>query len=167
MLCKHNVRMASWGVSELERFFELDHHLTDDQRFFPGIVLGKRTQLLHGEKLGEARKKYAIWRARFGSKTPLKIWRCAEEPFASTGESDKIRIQIHLFKILLRIGGEIWGLKVYWTQVGVLTANSASTADLSWSPDRNTVCMTLFGQYFWPWPCDDCVKCIVLESSRS
>ena len=56
------------------------------------------------------------------------------KPFMFTTEEDRIRIQTNLLTIFLRIGGQLWALEDYWTQVGVATGLSASIADFIWSP---------------------------------
>ena len=54
-------------------------------------------------------------------------------PFTFTSANSRTLIQIELLLIFLRGGGRLWTLEKYWTQVGVLTGHSASTADFNWS----------------------------------
>ena len=55
------------------------------------------------------------------------------KPFIFTSTSSRTLIQIELLLIFLRGGGQLWTLEEYWTQVGVLTRDSAGTADFNWS----------------------------------
>ena len=61
------------------------------------------------------------------------------KPFIFTSASSRTLIQIELLLIFLRGGGQLWKLEEYWTQVGVLTGHSASTADFNWSSSYNSV----------------------------
>ena len=53
--------------------------------------------------------------------------------FSFTSASWQTVIQIELLLICLKGGGQLWTLEEYWTQMGVLTGHSASTADFNWS----------------------------------
>ena len=61
------------------------------------------------------------------------------KPFTFTSASSRTLIQIELLLIFLRGGGQLWTLEEYWTQVGVLTGHSASTADFNWSSSHVSV----------------------------
>ena len=63
--------------------------------------------------------------------------------FTLTTESTRIRIQIELLLIFLKSGGQLWALDDYWTQVCLLTGNSAATADYNWSPSHVSVGMVM------------------------
>ena len=56
-----------------------------------------------------------------------------KKPFTFTSATSQVLIQIYLLLIYLRGGGQFLALEDYWTQVGVLTGHSASTADFNWS----------------------------------
>ena len=66
------------------------------------------------------------------------------KPFTFTTESSRIRIQIELLLIFLKSGGQLWALDDYWTQVGVLAAHSAASADFNRSPSHISVSMEWF-----------------------
>ena len=55
------------------------------------------------------------------------------KPFTITSANSRTLIQIELVLTFPRGGGQLWTLEEYWTQVGVLTGHSASTADFNWS----------------------------------
>ena len=61
-----------------------------------------------------------------------------DKPFTFTTDEARFRIQNNLSTIFLKRGTTL-GLEDYWTQVGVDTGPSASTADFNWSPARISV----------------------------
>ena len=52
-----------------------------------------------------------------------------EKPFTFTSAISRTLIQVELFLIFLRGGGQLWTLEDYWTQVGLLMGLSSSSAD--------------------------------------
>ena len=61
------------------------------------------------------------------------------KPFKITSEEDCDRIQVQLLTTFLKGGGQLWVLDDLWTQLGILTVNSASTSDLNWNQERISV----------------------------
>ena len=55
-----------------------------------------------------------------------------------TSGEDRVRIQLQLLTTILKAGGQLWVLDDLWTQVDILTGNSASTSDFEWSHEHNT-----------------------------
>ena len=55
------------------------------------------------------------------------------KPFTFTSKSSRVLKQIELLLIFLKRSAQLWTLEEYWTQVGLFTGNSASTADFTWS----------------------------------
>ena len=138
MICRRNVSMKSCGLYELERHFQREHHLRADQRFrarcHPSEVRGSDGRNLYGSKL-EAEKELFMHLEvpELDHKRPFYNDVVEGKPFTSTTASSRTLIQIELLLIFLRGGGQLWTLEEYWTQVGVLTGHSASTADFNWS----------------------------------
>ena len=151
MICKQKVKMMSRILSELRRHFERKHHLTADQqyreKYFPCANLGNNARVLYGEKLEEARDKYKqLDVPEPDHKRPYCHDVVEGKPFAFTKEHEKTGLQIHLLITFLRSGGELWGLEEYWTQVGVVTGNSTSTSEFSWSSEHISVSILISGQ---------------------
>ena len=138
MICRRNVSMKSRGLYELKRHFQREHHLRADQRFraryHPSKVRGSDGRTLYGSKL-EAEKELFMHLdvPELDHKRPFYYDVVEGKPFTFTSASSRTVIQIELLLIFLRGGGQLWTLEEYWTQVGVLTGHSASTADFNWS----------------------------------
>jgi len=138
MICRRNVSMKSRGLYELKRHFQREHHLRADQRFraryHPSKVRGSDGRTLYGSKL-EAEKELFMHLdvPELDHKRPFYYDVIDGKPFTFTSASSRTLIQIELLLIFLRGGGQLWTLEEYWTQVGVLTGHSASTADFNWS----------------------------------
>ena len=144
MLCRRNVSMRSRGLYELKRHFQREHHLRADQRFraryHPSKVRGSDGRTLHGSKL-EAEKELFMHLdvPELDDKRPFYYDVVEGKPFTFTSVNSRTLIQIELLLIFLRGGGQLWTLEEYWTQVGVLTGHSASTADFNWSSSHISV----------------------------
>ena len=138
MLCRRNVSMRSRGLYELKRHFQREHHLRADQRFraryHPSKIRGSDGRTLYGSKL-EAEKELFMHLdvPELDHKRPFYYDVVEGKPFTFTSASSRTLIQIELLLIFLQGGGQLWTLEEYWTQVGVLTGHSASTADFNWS----------------------------------
>ena len=137
MICRRNVSMKSRGLYELKRHFQREHHLRSDQRFcagyHPSKVRGSDGRTLYGSKL-EAEKELFMHLdvPELDHKRPFNYDVIDGKPFTFTSASSRTLIQVELLLIFLRGGGQLWTLEEYWTQVGVLTGHSASTADFNW-----------------------------------
>ena len=139
MICRRNMSMKSRGLYELKRQFQREQLLRADQRFralyHPSKVRGSdgRTTL-YGSKL-EAEKELFMHLdvPELDHKRPYYYDVVEGKPFNFTTASSRTLIQIELLLIFLRGGGQLWTLEEYWTQVGVLTGLSVSTADFNWS----------------------------------
>ena len=144
MLCRRNVSMRSRGLYELKRHFQREHHLRADQRFraryHPSKVRGSDGRTLYGSKL-EAEKELFMHLdvPELDHKRPFYYDVVEGKPFTFTSANSRTLIQIELLLIFLRGGGQLWTLEEYWTQVGVLTGHSASTADFNWSSSHISV----------------------------
>ena len=138
MLCRRNVSMRSRGLYELKRHFQREHHLRADQRFraryHPSKVRCSDGRTLYGSNL-EAEKELFVHLdvSELDHKRPFYYDVVEGKPFTFTSASSRTLIQIELLLIFLRGGGQLWTLEEYWTQVGVLTGHSASTADFNWN----------------------------------
>ena len=137
-ICWRNESMKSRGVYELKRHFQREHHLRADQRFraryYPSEVRGSDGRTLYGSKL-EAEKELFMHLdvPELDHKRPFYYDVVDGKPFTLTTASSRTLIQIELLLIFLRGDGQLWTLEEYWTQVGVLTGHSASTAEFNWS----------------------------------
>ena len=144
MLCRRNVSMRSRGLYELKRHFQREHHLRADQRFHaryhPSKVRGSDGRTLYGSKL-EAEKELFMHLdvPELDHKRPFYYDVVEGKPFTFTSANSRTLIQIELLLIFLQGGGQLWTLEEYWTQVGVLTGHSASTADFNWSSSHISV----------------------------
>ena len=144
MLCRRNVSMRSRGLYELKRHFQREHHLRADQRFraryHPSKVRGSDGRTLYGSKL-EAEKELFMHLdvPELDHKRPFYYDVVEGKLFMFTSAISRTLIQIELLLIFLRGGGQLWTLEEYWTQVGVLTGHSASTADFNWSSSHISV----------------------------
>ena len=144
MLCRRNVSMRSRGLYELKRHFQREDHLRADQRFraryHPSKIRGSDGRTLYGSKL-EAEKELFMHLdvPELDHKRPFYYDVVEGKPFTFTSASSRTLIQIELLLFFLRGGGQLWTLKEYWTQVGVLTGHSASTADFNWSSSHISV----------------------------
>ena len=149
MLCKRNVFMRSRGLYELKRHFQREHHLRADQRFraryHPSKIRGSDGRTLYGSKL-EAEKEWFMHLdvPELDHKRPFYYDVVEGKPFTFTSANSRTLIQIELLLIFLRGGGQLWTLEEYWTQVGVLTGHSASTADFNWSSSYISVRMQAY-----------------------
>ena len=137
MICRRNVSMNSRGLYELKRHFQREHHLRADQRFraryHPSKVRGSHGRTLYGSKLESEKELFMhLDVPDLDHKRPLYYDVVEGKPFTFTSASSRALIQIELWLIFLRGGGQLWTLEEYWTQVGVLTGHSASTADFNW-----------------------------------
>ena len=138
MLCRRNVSMRSRGLYELKRHFQREHHLRADQRcrarYHPSKVRGSDGRTLYGSKLEAERELFMhLDVPELDHKRPFYYDVVEGKPFTFTSATSRTLIQIELLLIFLRGGGQLWTLEEYWTQVGVLTGHSASTADFNWS----------------------------------
>ena len=138
MICRRNVSMKSRGLYELKRHFQREHQLRADQRFrsqyHPSKVRGSDGRTLYGSMLEAERELFMhLDVPELDHNRPFYYDVLDGKPFTSTTASSRTLIQIELLLIFLRGGGQLWTLEEYWTQVGVLTGHSASTADFNWS----------------------------------
>ena len=138
MLCRRNVSMKSRGLFELKRHFQREHHLRADQRFcaryHPSKLRGSEGRTLNGSKL-EAEKELFMHLdvPELDHKRPFYYDVVEGKPLTFTSANSRTLLQIELLLIFLRGGGQLLTLEEYWTQVGVLTGHSGSTADFNWS----------------------------------
>ena len=138
LICRRNVSMKSRGLYELKRHFQREHRLRADQRFraryHHSKVRGSDGRTLYWSKL-EAEKELFMHLdvPELDHKRPFYYDVVEGKPFTFTTASSRTLIQIELLLIFLRGGGQLWTLEEYWTQVGVLTGDSLSTADFNWS----------------------------------
>ena len=144
MLCRRNVSMRSRGLYELKRHFQREHHLRADQRFraryYPSKVRGSDGRTLYGSQLEAERELFMhLDVPELDHKRPFYYDVVEGKPFTFTSVNSRTLIQIELLLIFLRGGGQLWTLEEYWTQVGVLTGHSASTADFNWSSSHISV----------------------------
>ena len=144
MLCRRNVSMRSRGLYELKRHFQREHHLRADQRFraryYPSKLRGSDGRTLYGSKLEAERELFMhLDVPELDHKRPFYYDVVEGKPFTFTSVNSRTLIQIELLLIFLRGGGQLWTLEEYWTQVGVLTGHSASTADFNWSSSHISV----------------------------
>ena len=146
MICRKNVSMKSRGLYELKRHFQWEHHLRADQRFraryHPSKIRGSDGRTLYGSKLEAGKELFMhLDVPELDHKRPFYNDVVEGKPFIFTSASSRTLIQIELLLIILRRGGQLWTLEEYWTQVGVLTGHSASTADFNWSSSYISVCI--------------------------
>ena len=144
MLCRRNVSMRSRGLYELKRHFQREYHLRADQRFraryHPSKVRGSDGWTLYGSKLEAEKELFKhLDVPELDHKRPSYYDVVEGKPFTFTSASSRTLSQIELLLIFLRGGGQLWTLEEYWTQVGVLTGHSASTADFNWSSSHISV----------------------------
>ena len=136
--------MKSRGLYELKRHYQREHHLRADQRFraryHPSKVRGSDGRTLYGSKL-EAEEELFMHLdvPELDHKRPFYYDVVEGKPFTFTSANSWTLIQIELLLIFLRGGGQLWTLEEYWTQVGVLTGHSASSADFNWSSNYISV----------------------------
>ena len=138
MICRRNVSRKSRGLYELKRRFQRKHHLRADQRFraryHPSKVRGSDGRTLYGSKLEAGKELFMhLDVPELDHKRPFYYDVVEGKPFTFITASSRNLIQNELLLIFLRGGGQLWTLEEYWTQVGVLTGHSASTADFIWS----------------------------------
>ena len=144
MVCRKNLSMRSRGLYELKCHFQREHHLRADQRFraryHPSKVRGSDGRTLYGSKL-EAEKELFMHLdvPELDHKRQFYYDVVEGKPFTFTSANSRTLIQIELLLIFLRGGGQLWTFEEYWTQVGVLTGHSASTADFNWSSSHISV----------------------------
>ena len=149
MIRRRNVSMKSRGLYELKRHFQREHHLRADQRFraryHPSKIRGSDDRTLYGSKL-EAEKALFMHLdvPELDHKRPFYNDVVEGKPFIFTSASSRTLTQIELLLIFLRGGCQLWTLEEYWTQVGVLTGHSASTADFNWSSSYISVSMWIY-----------------------
>ena len=138
MICRRNVSMKSRGLYELKRHFQREHHLRADPRFraryHPSKVRGSDGRTLDESELEAEKELFMLLDVpELDHKRPFDYDVVEGKPFIFTSASSRTLIQIELLLIFLKGGGQLWTLDEYWTQVGVLTGHSASTADFNWS----------------------------------
>ena len=143
-ICRRNVSMRSRGLYELKRHFQREHHLRADQRFraryYPSKIRGSDGRTLYLSKLEAENELFMhLDVPELDHKRPFYYDVVEGKPFTFTSASSQTLIQIELLLIFLRGGGQLWTLEEYWTQVGVLTGHSASTADFNWSSSHISV----------------------------
>ena len=136
--------MRSRGLYELKLHFEWEHHLRADQRFraryHPSKVRGSDGWTLYGSKLEAEKELFMHLDVPELDHKRLFYYDVVEgKAFTFKSASSRTLVQIELLLIFLRGGGQLWTLEVYWTQVGVLTGHSASTADFNWSSSHISV----------------------------
>ena len=136
MLFEQNVKMAARGITELRRCFQQEYLLRLDQRSrersFPKDVRGPDAHALYGERRENEKKLYIEYEVpELDNKRPCFYDVIEGKPFTFTMEKDRVSIPFQLMMTFSESGGELWGLKDYWTQVGVLTGHSASLADFA------------------------------------
>ena len=61
------------------------------------------------------------------------------KPFVFISVEDRVRIQIQLLTTILEAGGQLWVLEDFWTLVGKLIGNEASTSDFNCSQKHISV----------------------------
>ena len=61
------------------------------------------------------------------------------KPFTFTSASSQTLIKNEMLLIFPRGGGQLWISEDYWTQMGMLTVQSASTTDFNWSASNVSV----------------------------
>ena len=132
------------GLHELKQHFQRKHHLRADQRFraryHPSKVRGSDGRTLYGSKLDAEKELFMhLDVPELDHKRPFYYDVVEGKPFTFFTASSRALIQIEFLLIFLKGGGQLWTLEEYWTQVGVLTGHSASTADFNWSSGYNSV----------------------------
>ena len=143
-ICRRNVSLKSGGLYELKREFQREDHFRADQRFraryHPSKVRGSDGRTLYGSKL-EAEKEFfmSLGAPELDHKRPFYQDVIEGKLFTFTTVSSRTLMQMELLLIFLRGRGQLWTLEEYWTQVGVLTGHSASTADFNWSASHLSV----------------------------
>ena len=117
--------------------------------FVPGTILQRyvvRMEYTVWVEIGSGeRAVHTLGCSRVGSQTSVLYDVVEGKPFTFTSVNSRTLIQIELLLIFLRGGGQLWTLEESWTQVGVLTGHSASTADFNWSSSHISVS---FWSYF-------------------
>ena len=130
--------MKSWGLYELKRHFQREHHLRADHRFraryHPSKVRGSEGRTLYGSKLEAEKKLFMNLEVpELDHKRPFYYDVVEGKSFIFTSANSRTLKQMELLLIFLTGGGQMWTLEDHWTQVRVLTGHSASTADFNWS----------------------------------
>ena len=138
MICRKNVSKKSQRLYEMKRHFQREHHLRADQRFraryHPSKIRGSDGRTLYGSRLEAEMELFMhLDVPELDQNRPFFYDVVEGEPFIFTSASSRTLIQIEMLSIFLRGGGQLWTLEEYWTQVGVSTGHSASTADFNWS----------------------------------
>ena len=138
MMCRRNLSMIIRGLFELKRHVQREHHLRADQRFraryHPSKLRGSDGRTLYGSKLEATKDLFnQLEVPELDHRSPFYYDVIVGKPFTFTSSSSRTLIQVELLLIFPRGGGQLWTLEEYWTQVGVLTGHSVSTADFNWS----------------------------------
>ena len=103
-------------------------------RYHPSKVRGSDGRTLYGSELEVEKELFMhLDVPELDQKRPFYYDVVEGKPFTFTTASSRTLIQIELLLIFLRRGGQLWTLEEYWTQVGLLTGYSVSTADFNWS----------------------------------
>ena len=128
----------SGGLYELKRHFRREHPLRVDQRlrtrYHPSKVRGPDGRTLYGSKLEAEKELFMhLYVPELDHKRSFYYDVIERKPFTFTSASSRTLLQIELLLIFLSGVGQLWTLEEYWTQVGVLTDHTASTADFNWS----------------------------------
>ena len=104
------------------------------EKYFPRAVLGKNAGVLNGEKLEETREKYINFDLSGLDKNAPLIWRSGGETHRVYKWKGQDTQPIASFDIYIAEWRRVLGSwKTLNTSV-VLSGNSASTSNFSWSP---------------------------------
>ena len=138
MMCKVNLSMHSCDVYQAKRHYQSVDHLPQDQRYrghyFRGALRGKDARVLYGERLAAERQVHMNCELPgVDYKRPFYYDVVEGKPFVFTKGEDRVRIQLQLLTIFLKGEGNFRILDELWTQVGIVTGNSASSSEFKWS----------------------------------
>ena len=149
MIFRRNVSLKSWGLYELKRHFQREHHLRADLRFraryHPSKVRGSDGRTLYGSKLEVEKELFMHLEV---PERPLYCDFIEGKPFTFTSASSRTLRQVELLLFFFKGGGQLWTFEENWTKVEVLTGHSASTADFNWSASYVSVGVLV---YFYDW----------------
>ena len=103
-------------------------------------VRGSDGRTLYGSRLeGEKELFMYLDNSDLDHKRPFYYDVTQGKPFIFTSEASRVLTQIELLLIFMRGRGQLWTLEEYWTQVGVLTGHSSSSADFNWGASHISV----------------------------
>ena len=105
------------------------------EKYRPRKVCGRDGRVLYGWKLEAERDFYMeLDVPDLDFQRPFYYDVLEGKPCILTTEDLRVRIPINLLMKLWKIGGQLWTLEDYWTQMGIATGHSAAIFDFNFRP---------------------------------